>query len=135
MPKILGLNLVPVLVATIAFWILGFLWYGVLFMEPWMAGHGLTADNAGGFDLYMIGGILTTFLQVLGVGLFLKWKGVADPVKAATTALLMWFLIALPFTMYAYLYLPAHNPTLLMIDASHLLVGWVISAVVFSLIK
>ncbi len=135
MPKILGLNLLGVIVATIVFWMLGYLWYGVLFMQPWMEGHGLTPDNAGGFDIYMAGGIPTTFLQVLGVGLFLKWKGVADPVKAVSTAVLMWLLIALPLTMYAYLYLPAHNSTLLMIDASHVLAGWVVSAVVLSLIK
>ena len=135
MPKILGLNLVGVIVATVAFWMLGYLWYGVLFMEPWMAGHGITADDAGGFDIYMIGGIGTTFLQVLGVGLFLKWKNVADPVKGVMTAVLMWLLIALPITMYAYLYLPAHNSTLLMIDGSHVLVGWVVSAAVLSLIK
>ena len=38
--KLLGLNSVSVLVASIAFWILGFLWYGVFFMKAWMAGHG-----------------------------------------------------------------------------------------------
>lgn len=135
MPKILGLNLAAVLVATLVFWILGFVWYGVLFMDAWMAGHGLTADQAGGFDIYMIGGILITFLQVIGIGLVLKWKGVADMGEAITTALLLWVFLALPFTMYAYIYLPAHNSTLLMIDSSHMLVGWLGSAAVFSLLK
>ncbi len=135
MPKILGLNLVPVLVATLVFWMLGYLWYGVLFMAPWMAGHGLTADQAGAFDIYMAGGILITLMQVIGIGLVLKWKGAADLADAVKTVLLIWVFLALPIIMYAYLYLPAHNSTLLMIDAAHLLVGWVVPAVVFSLIK
>ena len=135
MPNIFGLKLVPVLVATLVFWLLGYLWYGVIFMDAYMAGHGIPADAPGGFDIYMIGGILTTFLQVLGLGLVLKWRdgfGIQDAVK---TALIMWVLLALPLMMYAYLYLPAHNSTLLMIDASHLLVGWVLSAVILTVMK
>ncbi len=135
MPKILGLNLVAVLVATLAFWMLGFLWYGVVFMDAWMAGHGLTADQAGGFDIYMAGGVIITLMQVIGIGLVLKWKGVGSIGEAVKTALLLWVFLALPFVHYAYLYLPAHNPMLLLIDGSHLLVGWVVSAVVLSLIK
>ncbi len=134
MPNIFGLKLVPVLVATLVFWLLGYLWYGVVFMDAWMAGHGLT-DDGGTFDIYMIGGILTTLLQVIGIGLFLKWRSAGDIGVAVKTALTMWVLIALPLIMYAYLYLPAHNSTLLMIDAAHLLVGWVLSAVILTVMK
>lgn len=135
MPKILGLNVVAVLVATLVFWMLGFVWYGVIFMEAWMAGHGLVADQAGGFDIYMISGILITLMQVLGLGLVLKWKGANGLGDAVTTVSVLWLLLAVPFVMYAYLYLPAHNSTLLMIDGSHLLVGWVVTAIVYALIK
>jgi hypothetical protein len=37
--------------------------------------------------------------------------------------------------MYAFLYLPAHNATLLMIDASHLLVGWLVAAFALAMVK
>lgn len=135
MPNVFGLKLIPVLLATLAFWILGFVWYGFLFMDAWMAGHSLTADDAGGFDIYMVGGILTTFLQVVGIGLVLKWRNVGDIGAAAKTTGILWVLIALPIVMYAYLYQPAHNSTLLMIDAFHLLVGWLVSAAVLTLMK
>jgi hypothetical protein len=82
-----------------------------------------------------VGGFLITLLQVVGLGLVLKWKGDATPMADATTAAVLWFFFALPFCLYAYLYTPAHSSTLLMIDASHLLVGWVVSAVVLRLIK
>ncbi len=135
MPNIFGLKLVPVLVATLVFWMLGYVWYGVVFMDAWMAGHNLTTDNAGGFDIYMIGGILTTFVQVIGIGLVLKWRSVAGIGPAVKTAATLWAVFALPITMYAYLYLPAHNSTLLMIDASHLLTGWIVSAVIYAVMK
>lgn len=134
MPDIFGLKLVPVLVATLVFWVLGYVWYGVVFMDAWMAGHGLTEDG-GGFDIYMVGGILTTLIQVIGIGLVLKWRSVAGVGPAAKTGATLWFVFALPIVMYAYLYLPAHNSTLLMIDASHMLVGWVVSSIIFAVMK
>lgn len=134
MPKLFGLSLVAVLVASVIFFMVGWLWYGVLFMEAWTAEMGLTEEDAGS-PLWMIGGFIITVMQVIGVGLVLKWKNVADLGAAITTAVILWLVFALPFAAYGYLYNPAHSTTLLMIDASHLLVGWVVSAVVLSLIK
>jgi len=136
MPKILGLNLVAVIAASIAFFFVGFLWYGVLFSDIWMAAEGISAEAADADNpVWMLGGFVITVLQVIGLGLVLKWKGDATPQAAATTALVLWFFIALPFCHYTYLYTPGHNATLLMIDASHLLVGWGVSAIVLRLIK
>lgn len=136
MPKILGLNLVAVLVASIAFFLVGWLWYGILFSDAWMAANGVPAE-AGDAEspVWMAGGFLITVLQVIGVGLVLKWKGVSGLAGAVTTAVLLWLFFALPFCHYAYIYNPGHDSTLLMIDASHLLVGWVVSAIVLALIK
>ena len=135
MPNILGLKLVPILVATLLFWMLGFLWYGVLFMDAWMAEHGMAAGEGGSFDIYMAGGILTTFMQVIGIGLILKWRGVSGIADGVKTVLLMWLLLALPFTMYAYLYQAEHSSTLLMIDGSHLFVGWLVTGIIHSVMK
>jgi hypothetical protein len=101
-----------------------------------MAAEGLTAADAEDQSpIWMIGGFLITVMQVVGLGLILKWRGVTGVGPAIATALLLWLLLALPFTHYAYLYLPAHNATLLMIDGSHLLVGWVLVAAVLALVK
>jgi hypothetical protein len=74
-------------------------------------------------------------MQVVGLALVLKWRGVGTPVAAAITGAVLWAVFALPFTLYGYIYTPGHNATLLMIDASHLLVGWVVSAGVLSMFK
>ena len=133
MPK---LNLAGIVVASLAFYLIGFLWYGVIFTDAWMAGEGVTPSEAEEQNpVYMVGGLLITVLQVIGLSTVLKWKGangIGDAVKAAA---LLWALFAFPYTMYAYLYLPRHDSTLLMIDASHLLVGWIVAAAVLSRFK
>lgn len=133
MPKVLGFNIVAVAAASVAFFIVGFLWYGVIFADAWMAAEGVTAEEAN--PVWMVGGFVITIMQVLGLALILRWKGALTPMAAVQTAAIVWALLALPFSLYAYLYLPAHNTTLLAIDASHLLVGWLVSAGVLSLLK
>lgn len=138
MPKLFGLNLVAVLAASVAFYIVGFLWYGVIFQQVWLDAQGITAEMMAEADsnpVWMIGGFLITVLQVIGIGLVLKWKGAASLVEAVKTALILWFFLALPFCHYGYLYSMDHNATLLMVDLSHLLVGWGVSAAVLSLLK
>lgn len=135
MPKLFGLNSLGVVVASIAFFMVGWLWYGVIFMDAWMAEMGIAADGDAESPIWMLGGFLITVAQVVGLGLVLKWKGAADIGAAVQTAFILWLVFALPFSHYTYLYTPAHSATLLMIDASHLLVGWIVSAVVLSLVK
>ncbi len=135
MPRIFGLNLVGVLVASIAFFMVGWLWYGVLFMDAWMQAQGISAADAEAESpLWMLGGLVITIMQVIGIGLVLKWKNVSGLVPSVMAAVTLWVFFALPFCGYAYIY-AAHNSALLLIDASHLLAGWVVSAVVLSLIK
>ncbi len=136
MPKLFDLNVVGVIVASIAFFFVGYLWYGVIFTDLWMSEMGITAqDGVDESPIWMAGGFLITILQVIGVGLVLKWKGAGTIGEAVKTALIIWVLFALPFAHYQYLYSAMHSSTILMIDASHLLVGWVVSAVILSVIK
>jgi hypothetical protein len=44
MPK---LNLVGIIVASLVFFFIGFLWYGLLFTDAWMAAHGVTEKTPG----------------------------------------------------------------------------------------
>ncbi len=133
MPK---LNPVAITVASLAFYVVGFVWYGVIFSDAWMAAEGVTKEAADAESPAWMGlGVVITVLQVVGLALVLKWKGVAGLADAAKTTALLWALFALPFTLYGFAYTPGHDATLLMIDASHLLVGWLVSAAVLALFK
>jgi hypothetical protein len=130
------LSLPGVLAATLVFWLIGFLWYGVLFAGAWMAAEGVDPAAAqAGSPLWMAGGVLVTLAQVLGLALVIRWKGDYGAAEAAKTAALLWALFALPFTLYAFFYLPAHDPVLLAIDASHLLLGWTAAGAVLGAFK
>ncbi len=136
MPKLMGLNLIPVLAASVAFFVVGFLWYGLIFSDAWMAAEGVTKAAAESESkAWMALGFVITILQVIGIGLVLKWRNITSLTPALSTAFLLWVAFALAIVLYAFTYLPAHNSTLLMIDASHLLVGWLVSAGVLALMK
>jgi hypothetical protein len=133
MPK---LNLVGVIVASLVFYFIGILWYGLLFSDAWMTSHGLSEEGANNESpVWMVLGLVLTVMQVVGLAIILKWRGVAGPVAAATTAALLWLFFALPFNLYAFTYLTAHDATLFAIDASHMLIGWVVSAAILALFK
>jgi len=105
-------------------------------MDVWMAEMGIPEQGAEPESpMWMMLGFLITIMQVVGVGLVLKWKGVSELNAAIMTAVILWLVFALPFSAYGYLYNVTHSTTLLLIDASHLLLGWVISAVILSLMK
>ena len=74
-------------------------------------------------------------VQVIGIGLVRKCSGASGQCDAAKAAVVIWFFFALPFATYADIYSVAHDSTLLLIDAGHLLLGWVVSAAVLALIK
>lgn len=135
MPKVFGLNLVAVAVASVVFYFIGWVWYGMVFSDAWMAAHGITEATGGEEPIWMLGGFIVSVLQVIGLGLVLKWKGVTDPQKAILKAAILWLCFALPLTMYSYVYLSAHDSTLLMIDSGYLLVSWAVSALILVLIK
>lgn len=136
MPKILGLNSLGVLVASVVFFIVGWLWYGVVFVDSWMAEMGIPASE--GEDMApttLILGFIITVMEVIGIGLVLNWKNAAGINGALKTAGVLWLLFALPFCAYGYLYGASQSLTLLMIDGGHLLVGWALSAVILTMMK
>ncbi|MEQ9314273.1 MAG: DUF1761 domain-containing protein, partial [Henriciella sp.] len=53
MPRIANVNLVGVLLAAIVIYFVGFLWYGLLFSEPYMNGIGVYFGEAMGSVTWM----------------------------------------------------------------------------------
>ena len=136
MPRLFGLNPVGALLAAVVFFVIGHLWYNLLFQDVWLAAQGLTVQQVQReFDFWLVGGFLITLVQVIGLGLVMRWRGVSSIGAAALTAFVLWLVFALPFAHYAYIYSQDHNPAVLMVDASHLLAGWVAAAVVLAVMK
>lgn len=70
------LNWLHIAVATIAYFILGALWYSkLLFINPWIKGHGIIVnenDAKKGFVGIMIGSFILFFITTLGVAILQK---------------------------------------------------------------
>ncbi len=136
MPKVFGIKLLPLILATLAFYLVGFLWYGVLFMDVWMAAAGHTeADFEGSSPGWMAVGVLISLLTVIGIGKVLQWANVQSIGDAVQKTLLVWAAFGLTMALYGLAYTPAHSIDLFLIDASHLLVGWLLAAIILAAMK
>ncbi len=40
-----GLNYLAIVIAAVAGWLVGAIWYGALFSKPWMAANGISAES------------------------------------------------------------------------------------------
>ena len=131
-----GYKILGVILATIAFYLVGFLWYGVLFSELWMSESGFTEqDYANSSPAWMGLGIVLTIVQVIGATLVLSWRGHPDLADSVKTMATMGLLFAAPFAAYALTYSPHHSIPLYLIDASHLIVGFCLTGAVLSMFR
>ncbi len=136
MPKVFGIKLVPLIIATIAFYLVGFLWYGFIFMDMWMSAAGYTeADFDGSSPAWMALGPLISLLTVIGIGKVLLWTNAQSIGDAIQKTLFIWVAFGLTLALYGLAYSPMHSVNLFLIDASHLLVGWLLATVILAAMK
>lgn len=118
------INWPGVIVATIVAFFVGFLWYGILFEAQWKALTGVTGE--GGDPMWMLMGLVQTFITMAGLGWFIGGGGLMDGVK---TALIACVCFALMTSAYGFIYMTS-NMGLLPIDWSHLLVVYVVGGAI-----
>ncbi|WP_416878984.1 DUF1761 domain-containing protein [Litorimonas sp.] len=109
MPKIHNTSILGIGVATIAFYILGGLWYGVFFAEPWMELAGMTeaealARNDALGPMMFVYGLLITLAQVIGLNWLIHWAGAARWRKCLEVCLVTAGFISFPIMLYSWLY-------------------------------
>ncbi|MEO0398624.1 MAG: DUF1761 domain-containing protein [Pseudomonadota bacterium] len=136
MPRIFGLNVVGVLVASVAFFMVGYAVYGAIFSELWMSLQGVSeADVEAAGMGWLAPAFLITVLQMTGLATILKWRGVSDIMCAVLTAVAVWAFFGLPLMAYDPIYVPGESPMLLVIDGVHLFFGWIVGAIVLAVLK
>src|SRR5688572_27968160 len=72
-----GINFSAVIIGTIVYYIIGFLWYTKLFGELWRSETGSPADPRPG-PVALIGQLGSTFLYTLGIAIVMKLSGLPD---------------------------------------------------------
>lgn len=131
-------NTTAVLLASVAGMVIGFLWYGALFQEQWMAGNGITQSGDQMFrdgkpmDMSPLPMILN-FLSMLVYALILNWMQNSMGVSTWQGGAKVGAAVGLMASLTSILgHLFAGDPsTLSLVDGSYLLVLFtVIGAVV-----
>ena len=113
----------PVLAGTAAFFVVGALWYGVIFAGPWQRAAGLTNTQLQGGNMGLIFGLTFAFEMLVAMVL---WHLVArtDPPPHVVMMMAVGFAagVMIPAIGINYLYL--RKPlALFLIDAGHFLFG------------
>lgn len=135
MPRIGGVNLIGVLLAAIAIYFVGFVWFGVLFHEMWQAANGYTLEQLeASFDPLILfgGGFLIPLVLAFGLGWLIKKTGTKGLRPCVAFGAMMAVVFAAPVLGYSFVYNVIHSPTDLLLDVSHSFVGFVVGAAVLS---
>lgn len=139
MPKIFNTSWLAVLLATIAFYMVGFMWYGFLFQDVWLAASGMTLAETESMSeaqgpMMFVWGLLITLAQALGLLWVINLAGAKRFPKCLEIAFWLFFMIAAPLLTYACLY-GGYSLTGILVDFGHILIGWLIMAAIYAFFR
>jgi hypothetical protein len=100
------INSVAVIVAAVAYWILGALWYGVAFAKPWMALEHMSPEQAQSMNP-VLSYVITFLLNLLiayAIGLICVWRNANTFGRGASVGVLLWIGLVGPVTYTTYMY-------------------------------
>ena len=136
MPRIFNTSWAAVLLATIAFYMVGFVWYGFLFQDLWLAASGMTeeqtmaiAENKGA--MMFVWGIILTLAQALGLLWVLNLAGAKRLAASLKITFWLFVMIAAPLLAYTCLYGTYPLEGILM-DYGHILLGWLAMGAIYA---
>jgi Protein of unknown function (DUF1761) len=99
-------NYAAVFVSALTYWILGAVWFGVLFSKPWMAFEHITKEQAQGMNPVLP--YVVTFLLNLVMAFVLAqlciWRKADTAARGAALGVLMWIGFLGPVTYTTYMY-------------------------------
>lgn len=99
-------NYWAVLVCAVLYWLLGALWYAVLFTKPWMALENMTAAQSNSMNPVLP--YIITFVLNLLIAFVLAqvciWRNANTASRGAAIGVLLWLGIVGPITFTTYMY-------------------------------
>jgi hypothetical protein len=99
-------NYAAVVVSAVVYWLLGAVWYGILFSKPWMALEQMTAEKAGSMNP-VLPYIITFALNILIAFVLAQictWRNANTAARGAAVGILLWigFIGPVNYTTYMY---------------------------------
>lgn len=133
MPRIMGVNLLGALLAAVVMFFLGFIFYGLLFSDIWMAARGFTPEMfENQSPVWMAAGFLIELVIAFGIGWVMKAKGASSLGAAIGVGITLAILLGFPLLAYEFAYGAYHSVPGLLVDWGHTLVAFVGGAAVLS---
>jgi surface polysaccharide O-acyltransferase-like enzyme len=99
-------NYAAVIVSAIVYFLLGYLWFGVLFNKPWMALEHFTEGQLQGMNpvpLYVISFLLNLLIAFVLAQICI-WRNANTAARGASMGVLMWIGFVGPVTYATYMY-------------------------------
>jgi len=99
-------NYAAVFIAALAYWLLGAVWYGVLFSKPWMALENMTMEQAKSMNP-VLPYVITFVLNLLiayALAQICIWRNANTIGRGASVGVLLWIGFIGPITYTTYMY-------------------------------
>jgi len=99
-------NYAAVFIAAIAYWLLGAVWYGVLFSKPWMALENISIEQAKSMNP-VLPYVITFVLNLLiayALAQISIWRNANTVGRGASVGVLLWIGFIGPITYTTYMY-------------------------------
>jgi hypothetical protein len=99
-------NYAAIVVSAVAYWLLGALWFGVLFGQRWMALEGMSTEQARSMNPvlpYTITFVLNLLIAFVLAQLCL-WRNANTAARGAAIGVLLWIGIVGPLSVTTYMY-------------------------------
>jgi surface polysaccharide O-acyltransferase-like enzyme len=99
-------NYAAVFIAAIAYWLLGAVWYGVLFSKPWMALENISIEQAKSLNP-VLPYVITFILNLLiayALAQICIWRNANTAGRGASVGVLLWIGFVGPITYTTYMY-------------------------------
>ncbi len=97
-------NYLAVVVAAIAYFVLGGLWYGVLFHKTWMALEQMTIEQAKSPVVPYIVSFLLELLVAYSLALLCIWRNANTASRGASVGVLVWIGFVGPIALMNYMF-------------------------------
>lgn len=137
MPKIFNTSWLAVILATLVFFGLGAVWYGMLFSNAWAAATGITAERSEalmadmGMAAWLFWALLISFGQAIGLLMVIHLAGATRLGASLKYALIIVLTIVAPVMAYACVY-EGYSLNGYLIDFGHMLIGYLIMAAIYA---
>jgi hypothetical protein len=97
-------NYPAVVLAAVAYWLLGALWYGVLFGKQWMALEHFDMEKAGSPAIPYIVSFLLELLIAYSLAQLCIWRNANTAGRGASVGVLMWIGFVGPIAGMTYMF-------------------------------